>query len=544
MTRRRGFIRTGPRGADDPVQGHYYEAASNDPSEPQVWCYTDRMSYAPGDTVRFFVSTSAHEFHLEISRDGARRERVFVREDLKGAFYDTPDDCSVSGCGWPVAFELVIPGDWPSGGYVVTSRITAPDGQDITQDHFFVLRALQGRPTAPLLLIACTSTWIAYNDWGGSNHYEGLVAQHGNGFSPLLSVERPWARGFIRLPPDAPRVPNASPPGGPPRYPHMEWAFTNGYSKKYASAGWASYERHLAVWAERRSLQLDYATQHDLHFRPDLLSHYPCVVIVGHDEYWSWEMRDAIDAYLDGGGHVARFAGNFVWQIRLQDQGHRQVCYKYHARAEDPLHASAKRHLTTTCWDAKVIGRPAATTMGLSGAAGIYAGWSRCVAHGSGGFTVYRPEHWAFDGTELGYGDVLGGRSRIFGYEVDGLEYMIRRGLPYPTHDDGAPEGIEILALSPATAIEHGFEDYAAESFIGDTDARFLAEALHGSVTPETIGRVSRGSGMIAEFRRGAGSVFNAGSCEWVAGLIADDHRVGRVTENVLRGFAKNNPLS
>ncbi|WP_236790897.1 N,N-dimethylformamidase beta subunit family domain-containing protein [Amycolatopsis sp. GM8] len=45
---------------------------------------------------------------------------------------------------------------------------------------------------------------------------------------------------------------------------------------------------------------------------PDILAEYDCAAIAGHDEYWTWEMRDAVDSYVDQGGGVARFAGNFA----------------------------------------------------------------------------------------------------------------------------------------------------------------------------------------------------------------------------------------
>jgi hypothetical protein len=62
-----------------------------------------------------------------------------------------------------------------------------------------------------------------------------------------------------------------------------------------------------------------------LHFNPEILHGYDCVVRVGHDEYWTWEMRDAIDEYVERGGRVARFAGNFMWQTRFEPGGKRQV---------------------------------------------------------------------------------------------------------------------------------------------------------------------------------------------------------------------------
>ena len=63
------------------------------------------------------------------------------------------------------------------------------------------------------------------------------------------------------------------------------------------------------------------------------------------------------------------------------------------------------------------------------------------------------PDHWAFRGAGLGYGDVPGASSRIFGYEVDGLDYHMIDGLPYPTGKDGAAPEITILAMGLATNV-------------------------------------------------------------------------------------------
>jgi hypothetical protein len=130
------------------------------------------------------------------------------------------------------------------------------------------------------------------------------------------------------------------------RYPYMEWAYAYGYSKKYASAGWASFERHFVRWAEGEGYDFDVVALHDLESDPALLSRYACAVFVGHDEYWSANMRDAVDNYVDGGGNVARFAGNFLWQTRIEDEGRRQICYKYTAD-QDTLAGTDQAHLVT-----------------------------------------------------------------------------------------------------------------------------------------------------------------------------------------------------
>lgn len=85
------------------VLENVYECTSRDPNELEVWCYTDRLSYAPGDIVRFHVTTTVVEFDLEIVRDGKAPETVHRADGVAGAMHETPIDCSVNGCGWPVA---------------------------------------------------------------------------------------------------------------------------------------------------------------------------------------------------------------------------------------------------------------------------------------------------------------------------------------------------------------------------------------------------------------------------------------------------------
>jgi len=518
------------------VRSHYYERPGMDGARGEIWCYSDRFSYRPGETVRLQVSSTASRFTLEILRDGGVETSVFTQADIATRWQDTPDDCSVEGCGWETSFEFRIGDEWPSGGYRLTLTAEGRDGQPIRCHHVLIVLPTQGRKQGRILQVAATGTWLAYNTWGGSNHYEGITGPERNQYSPVVSTQRPWCRGFVTLPPQAPRVPLevAMPPGTVPRYPHMEWAYATGHSKKYASAGWASYDSHFFLFAERAGYQVDLASQHDLHFTPEILLDYDCAVFVGHDEYWTWEMRDAVDAFVEQGGHAARFAGNFMWQTRLEDEGRRQVCYKYRARAEDPAYRDGDVTRATNSWDASEIGRPGCKTFGLNSSNGVYAGWGGCAPRGVRGFPIYRPEHWAFKDTGLYYGDLLGAESHIYGYEVDGLAYDIRHGRPYPSADSGAPEGLQILALGMASQVEEGDHVAPEDQFFGDEDGRFIAEMLYGEASDENLEKVRYSNGMIVNFKRGKGEVFHAGTCEWVAGLLRRDAMVEQVTKNVL----------
>lgn len=519
------------------ILDHYYIGPARDPSVLEIWGYTPRMSYAPGDEVVLHVSTTAARWSYEVGRDGLRYERLLKVDDLPGQHHETPANCSVAGCGWPEAARFIVPKDWRPGGYLIT-LVAERDGDRVEEHHLILVRRAPHMPPAPYLLVCATGTWVAYNCWGGSNHYEGIAGPEGDRFSPILSTQRPWTRGFCKLPPGAPRaLPDQPPkPGEMVRYPYMEWAYSYGYSKKYASAGWASYERHFARWAEAEGYDLDFATLHDLDADPKRPTENSCVIFVGHDEYWSAPMRDAVDAFVEGGGRVARFAGNFLWQIRLEDEGRTQICHKY-AAEDDPMASSVTPRLTTGAWEAEPVGRPGALSFGVNALRGIYAGLGRCAGSGAGGFTIYRPAHWAFDGAGLGYGDVLGAASRIFGYEVDGLDYRMEDGLPFPACTDGAVPEITILAMGLATNVEVDAGVWGETLYIGDADAAFKARTLCGQVTTDTLDASSRGNGMIIHWQKGAGEVFTAATCEWVAGLLRGDPQVIAITRNVMDRF-------
>ena len=519
------FFIAGPTDDGDAVTGHYYEVATNNADRPQVWVYSDALSYLPGARLALHAMASAPRAHLQIARDGLVPQ-VVVDTQIATRFAETPFDCSETGCNWPEVFALTIPADWQSGVYIVTVTVPGHCSQGM-----FVVRA--AKPAAKILMLLATGTWCAYNDWGGSNHYQGLTGPAQGDFAPNVSLLRPWAKGFVRWPDDAPRIPHASPLLSKPRYPHMDYARAKGISKKYASSGWAAFERPFALWCEAQGIALDYATQHDLQRGAEALQGYDRVLIVGHDEYWTWEMRDHLEAWVDAGGEVARFAGNFFWQTRLSDDLLTQTCYKTTAEAADPL---ATTNRLTSYWDHPFVGRPATATMGLTGSAGVYAGWSRCAAHGSGGFAIYRPEHWSVKDSGLGYGDVLGAASKIFAYEVDGIDYTMTHGLPFAAEAAGLQGDLTIVGLSPATTLSHSTGPQDRDRFIGTLDAEEVAQIIYRAVTPETLGRASRGNGCMAEYRRGKGAVFNAGSCEWVNGLIQRDAVVERVTRRVLLG--------
>jgi hypothetical protein len=518
----------------------HYQIAKADPSELEAYCYTDRISYSPGAIVSIHASSTAPYVDIDIIRDGRKPSQVenFVRVPAQSV--PTPADFYSNGCGWPVIHRWTIPKDTPSGFFVI--RIRAQDAKGFVEyEHGVCVRSAKPRSKNRPLFILSTCTWIAYNDWGGVNSYLAVNPPPGFHFAPRLSLHRPFARGLIWLPGGAPRITHDARPriGDTPRYPSYEWAYAKGFSKLYACAGWASYERNFAVWAEEQGMELDYITQHDLDADSSSLDGYGCAVTVGHCEYWSARMRDAIDQWVERGGNIARFAGNFGWQIRLEDDGITQVCYKEFANTADPVAGTDDNRLTTSMWEDKQVDRPGSSTFGLQAIYGIYARFGTAVPRGSGGFIVYRPEHWAFSDADLYYGDTFGDEANIFGFECDGLDYEFRDGLPYPKNPGSVPEGLQILAMNVVSTVEEHHGHPSTRLFLGDAFARGISALRYGSSTEGHLDAAKRGSGMVVAFRKGLGEVFHAGAAEWVNGLRLRGPFTEAITRTVIQRFSR-----
>jgi hypothetical protein len=311
----------------------------------------------------------------------------------------------------------------------------------------------------------------------------------------------------------------------------FRWAEPLGLSEWSGGAGWWNWERPFLAWAEREGFAIDVAISQDLEAHPEVLEGHRLFLSVGHDEYWSWGMRDALDGFVAGGGNAAIFSGNTCfWQVRFEDDLRAMTCFKYRA-GEDPVLGTTQERLLTGSWSDRRVARPETSTIGLTFTRGGYSRYGLAVPRASGAYTVSRPGHWAFEGTGLAYGDALGLGDSIVAYEVDGCELAMLDGLPVPTHEDGAPPSLEVLATAPARlwAQDEQPSRYAHEP----GELEHTAMALWGDDWPKHVHRIANNHACMAVFQEpGHGTVFNAGVTDWAYGL--GDPAVARITRNVL----------
>jgi hypothetical protein len=490
------------------------------------------QSVAGGETVALHLSSpQGVPVGVEVARVGGERTVVFADGAVPAEHHATPRDAATNGCDWPAALVLDVDPEWRSGYYEVVLDVIV-DGKARRSHAFFVVRPPSSAPTARILLALATNTWHAYNDFGGRNLYTGATQ---------VSLQRPMTPGYLYKPPGLGRRVTTTAPPDPQMAAHVGYLALNHLSPWAGSAGWPDWELPFLQWAEHNGYAIDVLTNADLEDDPALLSNknYGLYLSVGHDEYWSMGMRDTVEAFIGQGGHAAFFSGNTsFWQVRLEDStpagpAATMVGYKGQFK-QDPVLGTDRQGELTSIWSDHLIERPENLMTGVSFARGGYHRIGKRATAGAGGYTIHRADHWMFDGTGLGYGDVLGAAVAAVGYECDGCDFTYRDGLPYPTGVDGTPTSFEILGTAPAahftrtTSVRPTPPDQPSE-------IEFIASRLFGERSDDNVERIAYGHAVLGTYTSPAGGVvITSGSTDWAHGLAGRDPQIEQITRNIL----------
>jgi N,N-dimethylformamidase beta subunit-like, C-terminal len=485
-----------------------------------VWSYCEPLSVRPGDRVAVHAAAvgdgPAGPRTVEVVRDSGDVAVVWTGQ-LDGVPVGTAGpEVVADGCAFPVAVTIPVDASWPSGMYLVRTRATsggeAGAGAPDPVSAWFVVRAAQPSAPRPLVVLA-SNTWNAYNDFGGTNLYTGATA---------VSFARPLSAGMLEKPAGI----GARVAEGGRAY--VEYTVAHGLGAWHGMAGWAGQERIFAAWAAAAGFDVDYAINADLETDPELLNGRSVLLSVGHDEYWSWAMRDAVEGFIARGGRVAFLSGNTCyWQVRLD--GARMTCFK-HRFEEDSVFGTEDESRTTTMWSDPIVGRPENALTGVTFTRGGYHRIHRSVPHGAGGYEVHRPDHWLLAGTGVQRGDVLGAPHAV-GYECDGCDLELRDGLPVASGRDGTPPDFEVIATAPATPFDRETTPLPLAPG-GEYELEFHAQRLVGRDDAAARDSLRHGHAVLGCYA--GGRVVTVGCTDWAFGL--DDPRIARVTRNLLAG--------
>jgi hypothetical protein len=351
----------------------------HDPAQ-QVTCdgplaaYADRIGVTPGDSLALRVHAPAGRFDLTIVRYGKIDRNLRHIEGLVSQPQRRPRAAYRLGAGWPEAWRLRVDEGFAPGLYGV--RLSDPAGGAMTVP--LVVRP--SAPHAPLLVLASTNTWAAYNEWGGASLYYWRQAD---------ALGRDRARVVSRLRPN----PAADPDRG-------EIHLTRGLVE-------------LVRWLEASGYAYDLATDEDVHADPELFGRYRCVMTDPHAEYWTEAMRDGLERFFAGGGGLLYLSGNgLYWQTRASADGIEVV---------KPWGVFADGEAGGLWAD-----RGASETK-LTGLA--------YTPRGRGTYAPYRvlyPDHWVFAGTGVIAGAIFGARGRFgaaSGLETDKINRHTPKGV-------------------------------------------------------------------------------------------------------------------
>jgi hypothetical protein len=172
----------------------------------------------------------------------------------------------VSAKNWSTTLTIPIDADWVPGTYLL--RIS-----DGTYSTYAPLTIRDDTGTKHDILIQqATTTWAAYNRWGGYSFYY----PSGNG-SGRLSFDRPY--------------------GGD------------------GSGQYLQLEQGLAYWAESKGLDVTYWTDNDLdEFGGQVPKRAGMMWLPGHDEYYTPTMRAALSQAITSGVDIASLGANTVYR--------------------------------------------------------------------------------------------------------------------------------------------------------------------------------------------------------------------------------------
>ncbi len=307
--------------------------------------YASQVSAVAGQAVTLHVNSASPQFIVEAYRmgyyGGVGARRVWRSDPVPGIRQPPPalvGPTNTIQCSWSPSLTFTVDKGWPPGTYLL--KLVGSSGEQ----QFVPFCVRDDDSQAAFVVQQSVTTWQAYNRWGGFSLYYGndggrlsyTQASGGGTYdnrARAVSFDRPYC---------------------------FDWAS--------GASDFVGNELPVVFHAEKLGLDVTYWTDVDFHAEPDLLANHKALVSLGHDEYWSAEMRDAADAGVANGINFAFLGANACYrQIRLEPSplgpNRIQVCYK--SAEEDPM-TGHDDTLVTVNWPDAPVSRPESELIGIA----------------------------------------------------------------------------------------------------------------------------------------------------------------------------------
>ncbi|MDX3003273.1 hypothetical protein PWY87_16415 [Kribbella solani] len=350
--------------------------------------YADHVSVRSGQPFRLFVTSTAGAFTVQSFRvgwyGGTGARLVWKSSAIPGRAQPAPTvrpaDHLVS-TKWQPSLTVQTTG-WPAGAYLLLLK--AANGKE----KYVPITVRSESSQGAVAIVDAVNTYQAYNQWGGYSLYSGPDNSFGSR-AHRVTFDRPYDGNGART--------------------------------------LVQSELPLIQLAERSGVRLAYLTSVDVATDPTALTGARGMVSLGHDEYWTVPMRDAVTKARDAGTNIAFLGANAVyWRVRYEPSalGADRVVVGYKDANADPV---KNRPETTAKWRSKPNPRPENSLTGM-----LY----ECFP-AVGSFTVRDPAFFLYAGTGAVQGSKYPGLTAT---EVDRA---------YPVA--GTPANLQVVAHSPVS---------------------------------------------------------------------------------------------
>ncbi|MGB9150688.1 MAG: N,N-dimethylformamidase beta subunit family domain-containing protein, partial [Burkholderiales bacterium] len=387
--------------------------------------YASATSINRGESINLYVNTSDTTYTVSVYRYGwygglGGRMISTSQAPIPGIVQSTCDhDTSTHlvECSWQSNYTITAnnpsdPTDWPSGYYL--AKLT---GEPSGKQSYIIFVVRDDNRASDFLFQSSVTTYAAYNGWTDIKDADGKFVNYGSYSTPQakrVSFNRPY------------QVVNPS------------------NRRELKGAGFfLEWESSMVRFIEREGYDVSYNTNIDTHAAGNQLLKYKAFLSVGHDEYWSMDMRNNVENARDAGVNLAFLGANAAyWQIRLDPSNAANgakpnrniVAYKYDWGNDPAYRTDPQSQLVTRRFRDLPIKLPEASFIGvqyifnsLENADMVISDCSSSLCDGT--------KSTADQTKRLQPGDKFIG---LLGYEVDGK-------------DTSSPSNIQTIAASPFT---------------------------------------------------------------------------------------------
>lgn len=347
---------------------------------PFIEGYVSRASVKAGESLELMVSTNpAGPFTVDIYRlgyyGGTGGRHVLSLGPLDGIVQDDPTVGTerLRECQWKPCATVTIPTDWPSGVYL--GKLSLVKGRY----QSYVIFIVREERAADILFQCSDNTWQAYNRWPDN------YALYDNG-------EKEWALvSGVRVSYDRP---------------YGKYCQILDAPLSQGSGEFLLWEFPLAYWLEQHGYDVVYCSNTDVHADLVVARRAKTFLSVGHDEYWSLEQFQHVQAAVAAGVNVAFLSGNTCCFVAPMTPNSSGAANRILTRAGryGGLSEAEKGYMGPF----EIEGPNEATLIG-----------ARTISpfNGAGDWIVADPQSWIFEGTGMRRGDHIPG---LVGWEFHG----------------------------------------------------------------------------------------------------------------------------